>query len=77
MAGISKLMSMGLMSIFGGDEKEDGISGASIPLGVDNGGVDFNKLRTKPQASLLDAATMEPAKATKKSSPTNILGIGY
>ena len=78
MAGISKLMNMGLLSIFGGGEKDNGVSGASIPPGSDNGSVDLSKFRAKP-ASILESAPMAPSteSATKKSSLTNILGIGY
>ena len=93
MAGISKLMSMGLLSIFNGGGTGGGLmdvmkgSGGgsdseSMPFGLDSGALGLNNSRIaggKPWASsLLEGSQFSKSADEKKKSPFGgILGIGF
>ena len=92
MAGISKLMNMGLMSIVGGGSgglmdamkgSGGGSDSESLPFGLDSGALGLNNSRIfggRPwAASLLESSNGSSGDEKKKSSSPfgNITGIGF
>jgi hypothetical protein len=92
MAGISKLMNMGLLSIFGGGEegsgaggmgvmdlmkKPGGMSGMSLLDGTGNGGGLMSAIRKPGKMSGLSLLDGAGDDKADKSPFKNILGIGF